>query len=282
MLDTSMTLPDGRSLAYTDLGSPEGPLVIYFHGAPTSRLDLVGVEDLFSSLGLRVVSPDRPGTGGSTPQPNRGLNDWPADVGALADHLGAKRFVVLGHSAGGPYAVACAALLPERVAGAGVIAGLTDMAWPDASAGLTEDDLVIMGLADENAAIAWCEDHYGADGSKYFEHAPEVSAADDAWLADEANGAGMFTAIAEAFRQGIGGFAQDMHVLGRPWTFDPGSITAPVRVLQGETDTIVPPAHSAHTAELIPSATLVMFPEHGHLSIANKIPQLADDLATPL
>ena len=71
MIDTTMTLPDGRSLAYTDCGAPDGPLVVYFHGAPTSRLDLIGLEESFSALGVRVVSPDRPGYGRSSPQPGR-------------------------------------------------------------------------------------------------------------------------------------------------------------------------------------------------------------------
>ena len=110
MIDTTMTLPDGRSLAYTDCGAPDGPLVVYFHGAPTSRLDLIGLEESFSALGVRVVSPDRPGYGRSSPQPGRGFNDWPGDVAALADHLGVERFAVMGLSSGGPYVVACAAL----------------------------------------------------------------------------------------------------------------------------------------------------------------------------
>ena len=282
MLDASMTLADGRSLAYTDCGLSDGPLVIYFHGSPTSRLDVVGHDDSFNSLGVRVVAPDRPGIGGSTVQPGRALNDWPADVAALADHLEAERFAVMGYSAGGPYAVACASLLPLRVASAGIVAGLTDMGWPDAADGLDEEDLIMFGLDDENAATAWCEEHYGADGSRYFPRPGEPGPADAAWLAEESNLEGIIAMVTEAFRQGVAGMAQDMHVLGRPWAFDPATITAPTRVLQGEADTNVPSAHSRHTAELIPNASLVLFPDHAHLSISNEIPQLAADLASHL
>lgn len=79
---------------------------------------------------MRVVSPDRPGYGRSSPQPGRGFDDWPGDVAALAYHLGIERFAVMGASSGGPYVVACAALLPDRIADAAVVAGVTDMGWP--------------------------------------------------------------------------------------------------------------------------------------------------------
>lgn len=85
MLDTTMTLPDGRVLGYTDLGAQDAPLVIYFHGAPSTRLDLVAYDEAFASLDVRVVCPDRPGYGTSSPEPGRQLQDWPGDVAALAD-----------------------------------------------------------------------------------------------------------------------------------------------------------------------------------------------------
>jgi pimeloyl-ACP methyl ester carboxylesterase len=151
VIDTVLTLPDGRSLAYTDCGEPAGPLVVYFHGAPTSRLDLVGAEESFRAFGVRVVSPDRPGYGGSSPQAGRGFNDWAPDVAALADHLGAERFAVMGLSSGGPYAVACAALLPERIVSAGVVAGVTDMGWPGAWEGYEQSEATLMRIGDEAA-----------------------------------------------------------------------------------------------------------------------------------
>jgi pimeloyl-ACP methyl ester carboxylesterase len=282
MLDGSMALPDGRLLAYTDCGALDGPLVIYFHGAPTSRLDLVGLEESFGSLGVRVVTPDRPGYGGSTAQPGRGFNDWPDDITALADHLGVERFAVLGLSSGGPYVVACAALLPKRVASAGVVAGVTDMGWPGAWQDYDDNEATLMRIGDEVAAVTWCEERYGPDGSRFFEGVGEMAPADVALLEDEAIATGFFATVGEAFRQGVDGFAQDITVQGRPWSFDPAAITAPTWVLHGEADTLVPIAHGRHTAELIPRATLVTFPDHGHLSIMTEIPQLSVDLVASL
>jgi pimeloyl-ACP methyl ester carboxylesterase len=282
MLDTSMTLPDGRTLAYTDCGDSSSPLVIYFHGAPTSRLDLVGFDEAFRSLGVRIVSPDRPGYGASSPQPGRGWNDWPADVTALADHLGVERFGVMGLSSGGPYVVACAALSPERVASAGVVSGTTDMSWPDAWQGYEEGEAELMRVGDEAAATAWCEKHYGPDGSRFFESAGEMAPPDMALLEDESIAAGLFATMGEAFRQGVAGYAQDITVQGTPWSFDPGAITVPTWVLHGEADNFIPIAHAQHTADLIPRAKLVTFPAHGHLSMLTEIPQVSVDLVASL
>jgi pimeloyl-ACP methyl ester carboxylesterase len=282
MLDTSMTLPDGRVLAYTDCGAASGPLVLYFHGAPTSRLDLVDLDDAFAALGVRVVSPDRPGYGGSSPQPHRSWNDWAPDVAALADHLEVERFAVIGLSSGGPYVVACAALLPQRVAAAAVVAGVTDMSWPDAWTGYEESEATLMRIGDETAATAWCEARYGSDGAKFFDDAGELAPADEAFLSDEAMATGFFTTVGESFRQGVAGFAQDITVQGTPWTFDVTAITAPTTVVHGEDDTLVPIAHGRHTADIVPAATFVPLPGHGHLSTMTELTQLCSDLTASL
>ena len=277
-----MLLADGRTLAYTDCGASSGPLVLYFHGAPTSRLDLVGLDETFGSLGVRVVSPDRPGYGVSTPRPCRHLNDWADDVAALADHLGTERFATMGISSGGPYVVACAALLPARVASVAVVAGVTDMAWPHAWDGYPTEEAAIMRLGDEDAAVRWCEEHYGVDGSRFLDGEMDLAPADLEFMADKATASGLLTSITEAFRQGVGGYAQDITVQAQPWTFDPTAIRASVRVLHGQADTTVPLAHGRHTSELIPGSTLVTLPDDGHLSMFTKVPQLVADLTTAL
>jgi pimeloyl-ACP methyl ester carboxylesterase len=132
--------PTGACLRTRILARRAARSVIYFHGAPSTRLDLTFFEDASAERGVRVVSPDRPGYGASSPQRGRRLEDWPSDVAALADHLDVERFAVLGLSSGGPYAVASAALLPDRVAGAGSVAGETDFGWPGARDGYPAHD----------------------------------------------------------------------------------------------------------------------------------------------
>lgn len=271
MKDSQAIVEGGRELAYTDIGNPDGPCAFFFHGAPISRLHLVGLEDQFAAQGLRVVSPDRPGYGRSAPQFGRSMADWPKDVAALADALGIDRFLVAAHSSGGPYAVACAAVLPARVMAGAVVAGVTDMAWPGAWEGYLADEIQLMRMPDENAAVAWCVERFGADGRGFLEKPFEFPEPDVALLADET----FEKALAEAFRQGVAGYAQDMYVQGRPWPFDPSHISVPIKVVHGELDTLVPMAHSRHTAELIPGSTFGTYSGHGHLTILSELPMIA-------
>ncbi|HSP28721.1 MAG TPA: alpha/beta fold hydrolase [Ilumatobacteraceae bacterium] len=230
--DDILALPDGRALTYTIMGASGGigpsggPLVCYQHGAPGSRRELLGLDDAFASAGVRVVTPDRPGYGGSTPHAGRTTADWADDVAALADHLGAERFAVIGLSSGGPYAVACAALLRDRVVGAVVAAGNTDMSWPAARDGYLDSELAIMALDDADAAVARCIELYGHDGAGFFgsgfvDGEMDLGRADNAWLADESNSTAFSNSMDEAFRQSVVGYAHDIWVQGRAWTFDP-------------------------------------------------------------
>ena len=276
--DDTLTLPDGRTLAYTSIGRPNGPVAVYHHGAPGSRLELADLDDVADAAGVRIVTPDRPGYGGSRPQPGRTTAGFVEDVVALADHLGVDRFGVVGLSSGGPYAVACASLLGDRVVGAIVAAGNTDMSWPDAADGYLPSELELMALADANAAVTVCTERYGADGSRFFEGEMDLGSIDNAWLADETKAAGLFASMGEAFTQGVVGYAHDIWVQGRRWSFDTSAITCPVIVVHGDDDQLVPLAHSRHTASLIPSAELRTLAGVGHLSLADHLPALAAEL----
>ena len=279
MRDLRLRLRDGRDLAYTEIGDPAWPCVIFFHGAPASRLRVAYIEPQLLAKGVRVVSPDRPGYGGSSPQHGRSMADWIPDVTELADALGIHRFAVAGHSTGGPYAVACAALLPERVSAGMVLGGVTDMGWPGAWKGYPETEIHLMRLASEESAAAWCLEKYGADGGGFMTSSgiafPEP---DERLYANEEVARLLAASRREAFRQGVTGYAQDMVVQGRPWPVDPRAITAPFEVVHGELDTILPMAHSRHTAELIPGSVLRVLPGHGHLTILGELPSLASAL----
>ena len=233
---------------------------------------------------MRVLTVDRPGYGGSSPAPGRRLADWPADVAALADHLGVGRFAVTGYSSGGPYAVACGALLGDRVAGLGVLAGVSDFGWPGAWDGYLD----VRGGA--HAAARRGRGHRPGvrtgsaptGAGSWRPSSGELAPADRAALADRALVDAFVRSLAEAFRPGVGGYAQDVLVQGRPWTFEPGAVVAPTRVLHGEADTFVPVAHGRHTAAAIPGARLRTWPEHGHISVLAELPQLFADVVAPL
>ncbi|KFY75464.1 hypothetical protein V499_04553 [Pseudogymnoascus sp. VKM F-103] len=119
----TFTLPDGRQLGYAEYGDHNGTPLLYFHGYPSCRLEAYAIDDIAQRHNTRILALDRPGFGLSTPQPNRSITDWPADVSAFAKSMQLSRFAVLGASGGGPYALACAHGLPqETLAGVGLFA----------------------------------------------------------------------------------------------------------------------------------------------------------------
>ncbi|CAG9952997.1 unnamed protein product [Clonostachys rosea f. rosea IK726] len=108
-------LPDGRKLGYADYGSPTGKPLLYFHGYPSCRLEASVADEMAKRHNIRLIAVDRPGFGLSTPQPNRRLMDWPADVRNIAEGLNIPQFAVMGCSGGGPFALACASSLPKSM-----------------------------------------------------------------------------------------------------------------------------------------------------------------------
>jgi pimeloyl-ACP methyl ester carboxylesterase len=279
-MERSIMLADGRTLAFTDVGRSAGLPIFYMHGAPGGRLDVAWMEDAFSAWGVRIVSADRPGYGGSSPCPRRSLADWPLDVAAVADQLDIDRFAIMGLSSGGPYVAACAASLGDRVVAAALIAGITDMGWSAAYDDFPDDDeKTIMQLGSEDDAVAWCEDRYGADGARFFEEDMDLSPPDASLFANEDFMSGVMPTFGEAFRQGVGGYAQDISVQGRPWSLDFAAITCRMHLYHGAQDTLVPVSHARHTADLIEGSTIAVLPEHGHISMITEIPRISSELA---
>ncbi|RYO70562.1 hypothetical protein AA0113_g2941 [Alternaria arborescens] len=122
------TLPDGRKLGYAQYGSPTGHPILYHHGLPGSRIEAAFYHDLGLELGLRIISVDRPGIGWSTPHPQRTLLDCPKDLESLIEHLQLESYSVLGASGGGPYVLACAAVLPpSKLKCISIVCGLGPM-----------------------------------------------------------------------------------------------------------------------------------------------------------
>ena len=116
-LNQTIMLPDGRQLGYDEYGPSDGKPIFYFHGTPSSRKDwrTLGNESMPEKLGVRVIVADRPGMGLSSFQAGRSISDWSSDVENLADVLDIERFAVFGHSGAGPYVLAFALNIPQRL-----------------------------------------------------------------------------------------------------------------------------------------------------------------------
>ena len=154
------------------------------------------------------------------------------------------------------------------------------MKWPGAWDGYVDSERDLMRLPDEVVAVAWCAQRFGPDGAGFIDASDfEFAAPDDALFADERVGPVLASAVAEAFQQGVAGYAQDAVVQGRPWPFDPARIVVPFDVVHGELDMLIPLAHSRHTSELIPESRLRVLPGHGHMTTVSELPMLASALA---
>jgi pimeloyl-ACP methyl ester carboxylesterase len=258
-------LADGRTLHAYDTGTAGDRRlpVFWHHGTPN-----VGrpPEPLFAAadrLGLRWVSHDRPGYGGSTPLPGRSIGSAAGDVAAVADALGIERFAVMGHSGGGPHAVACAALLPDRVVTVVSGAGLA----PYGAEGLDwYAGMAASGVASLRAAAAGraAKEAYENSGEEYD---PEFMPADDAALNGPWSWLGCV--VGPAMAAGPGGLIDDDLAYVTPWGFEPAQVTAPVLLLHGGRDRVVPASHSEWLVRYLPDARLRLSTEDGHISVLN-------------
>ncbi len=257
-----MRLRDGRSLAYDDVGDRRGVPVLYLHGGGDSRLTRHPDDSIAARLGVRLIAVDRPGAGRSGFAPGRSLLDWAADAAELADALGLERFALLGWSAGGPHALACAHALPERVGRTCVVAGMPE---PQGFELLPRDLRLTLRLARRSPHLAVAP--LAAWGRR-----PTPGTGDPD--CDAAYAAGR----REAFRQGSRGLAWELRALARPWGFRPEAIRVPVSLWYGERDRVCPVAIGRDLAARIAGARLTVVPD-GHQLLFSRWGEILADLA---
>jgi pimeloyl-ACP methyl ester carboxylesterase len=266
--------PDGRQVGYADFGPASGTPVLWCHGGPGCRLDPAYLADEAASGGLRLIGIDRPGYGWSDPDPGRTIAGWVADALAVADHLGIDRFATVGLSTGGAYALALAALAPDRVIAAVPCGAMTDMRHEDARATMSRPHaLAVWEAPDRDAAIAASVASHGIDGSKIVESAegPPLPSSDQAMLPSRWGQLWM-QATPTMFAHGLEGYADDRIADGGGWvTFDVTAIRCPVIVLHGGADVIADPIHACGTADLVPGAELRIVDGLGHFSIEDEL-----------
>jgi pimeloyl-ACP methyl ester carboxylesterase len=267
----TLELPDGRTLGWAEWGDPEGRPVLYCHGTPGSRLEHPVGEKALD--GVRLIAVDRPGFGFSAAQPQRRLVDWPLDVTVLVDHLGLERFHVHGVSGGGPYALACARDLPERVQGAAVVCSGAPSDRVDIFDGMSESNHMVFGAArDDPSQLAEMLEAMRAALEGSMNQPPvildDLCAADQACMADPSFAAMLASELREAFRQGTAGPVDDMVLFVSPWGFNPEDITVHVVVAHGDLDVNVPVACGEWLAGTIPSARFLRYADDGHFSLA--------------
>ena len=288
-----LTTPDGRELEVFAAAPVGGDALILLHGTPSCGMLYRGWIDACAARGVRLVGYSRPGYGRSTRQEGRSVADCAGDVATVADALGAARFYVAGHSGGGAHALACAALLPDRVIAAATIAGAAprDADGLDWLAGQGEENVEEFQAAleggDRLRALLeqWRDEMLGdAQAPAGGEDDPTaalgslVSDADRAAITPETS-AFATRRRRHALAPGIWGWFDDDITETRPWGFELADIRVPTTVWHGGQDRFVPFAQGQWLAANVPGATARLIREEGHFSIIDmRFDRVVDDL----
>ena len=287
LFSQTFRLPDGRTLAYAEIGAPGGKPVFYFHGLPGSRLDLAMLDgDDLAKAGVRLIACDRPGMGGSGFQPGRGFSHWPRDIVALAGSLGLDRFAVLGVSGGGGYVSACARLIPDRLTAAAILSGAGRMDSPEVRAALPIMAWLLWALAGRSFRLATLlltltKPRSLGDPAKIRQQVLRTMPPSERAFFERPGRLEAFMAsTVECVRLGVRGMAWDTHLYARPWDFRLEEIRFPIRLLHGEADANVPVAVARKVAASIPGCQAEFYPGEGHLGLlANHLDEIILSLA---
>ncbi len=273
-------LRDGRRLAYLERGRPDGFPILHHHGMPGSRLQHEAEEDFYTQLGVRVITPDRPGYGLSDPHPEGALTDWPADARDLMDSLGIERFGVTALSGGGIFALACAAAMPDRLTDVVVTGCPAPMQVEGAFRGMRLMTRIGVWLG---ARAPWLIEAVAGLASGFIRRYPrfvfeqfnrDVPLPDRRWLSMPSVEGGAVADLREGLRHGAAGYAHDIALLAQPWGFALEDIRVPVDLWHGEDDDVIPPGHSRYLASVIPGARLHMCPGEAHLLLWNHLQEV--------
>lgn len=276
-LSGTVSLPDGRLITYLDGGDSLGFPVFGLHGTPGCRLSRWPNDSVYKDARVRYITTDRAGYGQSSRNRGRRVVDEASDVIAVADALGIARFSLVGGSGGGPHALACAAVLEDRIvkvacqssiAPLGIngmsreewMAGMTEsnaaeLAWARAGEGVLHQQMKLQQQSIEAALIS--------DPSKMFGEG--MSEKDNDFMRRPQVVDTFKLIVAEQALHGVWGSVDDTLAFAKPWGFDLSRIRVPVLITHGRFDNSAPLAHGLWLAEHIPSSEVDISQTGGHM-----------------
>jgi pimeloyl-ACP methyl ester carboxylesterase len=281
--DFRIKLKGNRSIGFTEFGDPKGKPVFFFHGWIGSRLDFAPNDTASKAAKARVIAVDRPGCGISDQQPNRTMLDWPNDVAELADNLGFEQFAVLGHSFGGPFVVACAYKIPERITNAGIVAGIAPFNRPGATAGLPPGPSMGLWMAGKLPAFflkpyMWQMQSMLRKPEMLAKGLKAQLPKTDADLVSRSENRGVLDNMAEMFRPGTDGAISDAKAFARPWGFRPEDVKIKVNLWYGEADRNVPLQMGKYYQTKFQHCEPVFYPGEGHFIIYSHAQEILEKL----
>lgn len=272
-LEGNISVGEGRRIGFAEFGAPRGRAVFWFHGTPGARRQIPLEARLFADReSIRLIGVDRPGIGSSTPFQYDNVLGFGRDLQTIADTLGVDEMAVVGLSGGGPYTLACAAAMPDRVVAAGVLGGVAPTCGPDAIGG---------GLMALGSAVAPILEVAGAPiritaGTVIRLVRPIASPALDIYALLSPEGdrrlllrpefkAMFLDDLLNGSRKQLAAPFADVVVFARDWGFRLDEVKVPVRWWHGDRDHIIPFSHGRHVVDRLPDAELYHLPGESHL-----------------
>lgn len=276
-----MQLSDGRDLGWIEIGDPAGNVVVALHGSPGRCHQFTVHHDAALAHSVRLIAIDRPGYGHSSYRPSRKLEDFPTDVAELADHLQVDRFAVIGHSAGGPHALACAYFLPNRVSACGVVGSPAPSQKGSMTEGMMLTNRIQVAIYRHLpqvldplvATLGWLvlplivlpmrsgQRHPETNLDRFNRMLPDC----DVEVLSRLEIRAQLLAEAAEFTPATARTSiQDMALCFREWGFRAEGIVQSVHIWQGDIDRNVPLPQGQHLAEIIPNSTYHECSGEGH------------------
>jgi pimeloyl-ACP methyl ester carboxylesterase len=285
---TTVRVADGRDLDVLRHGPADAFPLVFHYGTPAAPTAFPQLYDAVDARGWQVIAYARPGYAGSSRDEGRSVADAVADVAAILDALGLGRYATIGWSGGGPHALACAALDPQRCTAAATLAGVAPLDAEDLDwlAGMGPENVAEFGAA--SSSRAELEALVGPWAAEMATVTGEQVAGAFGGLIDEIDDAALTGEFAETMAAqlragvstGIAGWVDDDLAFVHPWGFDLGAIAVPVAIWQGAHDRMVPFAHGQWLAARIRGARACLYDDEGHISLAQQMPRILAGLSS--
>jgi pimeloyl-ACP methyl ester carboxylesterase len=289
-LEGAVTVRDGRRLGFCEFGVPNGHAVVWLHGTPGARRQVPLEARRFASReGLRIIGIDRPGIGSSTPHQYESILDCTLDLEILLDCLGVGEVCTVGLSGGGPYALAIAAALRDRVPAVAVLGGVAPVAGPDriggglVGLGSRLAPLISFGRLPLGLGLSAAVRLAHPVASPALDLYARLSPVGDRRLLGQPEFKEMFLdELLNGSRRQISAPLSDLILFTRDWGFRLADVDRHVQWWHGDADNIVPHAHGEHAVSRLPAADLVTLPGEGHLGGLGVSEQILAELVTHL
>ncbi|MCV7317496.1 alpha/beta hydrolase [Mycolicibacillus parakoreensis] len=286
-LEGNVAVGEGRQLGFAEFGAPQGRAMFWLHGTPGARRQIPLEARLFAEReNIRLIGVDRPGIGSSTPYQYETVLQFAGDLRTMADTLGVQKMAIIGLSGGGPYTLACAAAMPDRVVAAGVLGGVAPSTGPD---GLSSGLMTLAAIASPVIEVAggplsvvasgvirlirpvaspavWLYGRISPEGDRQLLARPEFKAM---FLDDLLNGS----------RKQLAAPFADAVVFARDWGFRLVDVGVPVHWWHGDADHIIPFSHGEHVVARLPHAKMYPMPGESHLGGLGRAEEILTTLA---